>query len=191
MQTTTDKNIIKRSRYYHSEMDGYQIRKGTPISRLGKNIVIFICAYDPFGKNASIYSVKSMCKEHAEINYDDGMETIFINIYGDRDGVDCNLKNVLEYFKTGEGNDDYTKTLEDAVNRQNSDEDWRQRHMTFEMKLEQRYEQGFDDGIQQGRESIICELYSKGLISKSDATASLSISDEDFDILVKKQYEGK
>ena len=48
MQTTKDTDLHLRSRYYHSEMDGYQICAGEKYSNLKNSIVIFICTFDPF-----------------------------------------------------------------------------------------------------------------------------------------------
>ena len=54
MQTTEEKDLHLRTRYYHSEMDSYQIRAGQKYFNLKQSIVIFICTYDPFKNNKSI-----------------------------------------------------------------------------------------------------------------------------------------
>lgn len=146
MQTTREKYIAKRTRYYHSEMDGYQLKKGQKYNQLGKNIVIFVCTYDPFGKNRSVYTMKTSCMEDSTVEYDDGMVSIFLNTVGDREGVDDKLANVLDYIKTGKSNDDYTKELDERVQEMNEDDDWRDKHMTFGMKLDQMFENGIERG---------------------------------------------
>ena len=66
MQTTKDTELHLRSRYYHSEMDGYQIRAGEKYSNLKNSIVIFICTFDPFSDNRCIYtSNRFLYKEHS------------------------------------------------------------------------------------------------------------------------------
>ena len=127
-------------------MDGYQLKKGQKYNQLGKNIVIFVCTYDPFGKNRSVYTMKTSCVEDRTVEYDDEMVSIFLNTVGDREGVDDKLANVLDYIKTGESNDDYTKELDERVREMNEDDDWRDKHMTFGMKLDQMFESGEEHG---------------------------------------------
>ena len=71
---------------------------------------------------------------------------MFLNTTGDRAGVDDKLANVLDYIKTGESNDDYTKELDERVREMNEDDDWRDKHMTFGMKLDQMFESGEEHG---------------------------------------------
>ena len=67
MQMTRKQELHLRSRYYHSEMDSYQIRAGQKYKDLKKSIVIFVCAFDPFEDNRSIYTFETMCSENPEI----------------------------------------------------------------------------------------------------------------------------
>lgn len=152
MQTTHETHLGKRIRYYHSEMDGYQIRKGKSYRELGKNIVIFVCTYDPFGDNRSVYTLKNKCIENDKIEIEDEILTVILNAQGERDGVAGGLKNLLDYIKTGESIDEYTEKLEAKVREINDDNDWRNRNMTFKMKLRSVYDDAYDDGLEQGIE---------------------------------------
>ena len=67
MQLTNTGELDLRSRYYHSEMDGYQIRKGQKYKNLKESIVIFVCAFDPFKDNRSIYTFETICRENTTI----------------------------------------------------------------------------------------------------------------------------
>ena len=144
MQTTTEKNIAKRIRYYHSEMDGYQIRKGESYDKLKKNIVIFVCTYDPFDDNKSVYTFKKTCVENTNLALEDETISIILNSEGSREGITNELSNVLDYIKTGESKDDYTMRLLEKVRQLNDDWDWRDRQMTLRMKLKEQYEAGRD-----------------------------------------------
>ena len=150
MQLLNTKELELRSRYYHSEMDSYQIKSGQKYRNLKESIVIFVCAFDPFKDNLSIYTFETMCKEDTTIILKDKRKTFFINIYGDREGIGEKTVNLLDYFKTGEPTDDFTRKLQGKVEKIRSDEEWRDNYMTMEMKLDQRFEDGKKIGRAEG-----------------------------------------
>ena len=152
MQLTDTGELDLRSRYYHSEMDSYQIRKGMKYQYLKQSIVIFVCGFDLFGENRSLYTFETICRENTGLRLQDKRKTIFVNIHGDRAGLDEATINLLDYFKTGTPQDPYTRGLQDRVEAIRSDDEWRENYMTIEMKMEQRYEQGRKQGLEQGRE---------------------------------------
>ena len=131
-----------RSRYYHSEMDNYQIKKGQPYDKLKKSIVIFICTFDFFGDDRSVYTFESVCLENAEIKLEDKRSTIFVNIGGNRKGLPEELKKLLDYFKTGIPTDAYTESLQEDVEKNRRDDEWRDNYMTFEMIMEEKKQEG-------------------------------------------------
>ncbi|WP_367335192.1 hypothetical protein [Butyribacter sp.] len=47
MQVLNQGDLPLRSRYYHSEMDSYQILTGKKYTQLKSSIVIFLCNFDP------------------------------------------------------------------------------------------------------------------------------------------------
>ena len=152
MQLTDTGELDLRSRYYHSEMDSYQIRKGMKYQYLKQSIVIFVCGFDLFGENRSLYTFETICRENTGLRLQDKRKTIFVNIHGDRAGLDEATINLLDYFKTGTPQDSYTRGLQDRVEAIRSDDEWRENYMTIEMKMEQRYEQGRKQGLEEGRE---------------------------------------
>ena len=152
MQLTDTGELDLRSRYYHSEMDSYQIRKGMKYQYLKQSIVIFVCGFDLFGENRSLYTFETICRENTGLRLQDKRKTIFVNIHGDRAGLDEATINLLDYFKTGTPQDTYTRGLQDRVEAIRSDDEWRENYMTIEMKMEQRYEQGRKQGLEEGRE---------------------------------------
>ena len=109
---------------------------------LKQSIVIFVCAFDLFGDNRSIYTFETICRENTDITLQDKRRTYFINIYGDRSGIEKETVNLLDYFKTGEPTDDYTRKLQEKVEEIRCDDEWRENYMTIEMKMDQRFEDG-------------------------------------------------
>ena len=163
MQTTTEKNIAKRIRYYHSEMDGYQIRKGESYDKLKKNIVIFVCTYDPFDDNKSVYTFKKTCVENTNLALEDETISIILNSEGSREGITNELSNVLDYIKTGESKDDYTMRLLEKVRQLNDDWDWRDRQMTLRMKLKEQYEAGRDFAKTEANITAVVKMLKLGI----------------------------
>ena len=152
MQTTKMRELPLRSRYYHSEMDSYQIAAGEKYGNLKHSIVIFVCNFDLFEKNRSVYTFESICREDTEIHLQDKRKTIFININGSREGVPKELAHLLDYLKTKTPTDGFTERLEQRVLEIRRDTEWRDDYMTLEMKMDEKYEQGLEEGIAKGIE---------------------------------------
>ena len=155
MQTTKMRELPLRSRYYHSEMDSYQIAAGEKYGNLKHSIVIFVCNFDLFAKNRSVYTFESICREDIEIHLQDKRKTIFININGSREGVPKELAHLLDYLKTKTPTDGFTERLEQRVLKIRRDTEWRDDYMTLEMKMDEKYEQGLKEGITKGIEQGI------------------------------------
>ena len=151
MQLTNSRELDLRSRYYHSEMDGYQIRKGKKYRALKQSIVIFICGFDLFGENRSFYTFETICRENSSLILQDKRKTVFVNIHGDREGLDEATVNLLDYFRTQEPIDAYTQGLQERVDRIRRDTEWRENYMTIEMKMDLRFEEGLAEGERIGR----------------------------------------
>ena len=152
MQTTKMRELPLRSRYYHSEMDSYQIAAGEKYGNLKHSIVIFVCNFDLFAKNRSVYTFESICREDTEIHLQDKRKTIFININGSREDVPEELAHLLDYLKTKTPTDGFTERLEQRVLEIRRDTEWRDDYMTLEMKMDEKYEQGLKEGLTKGLE---------------------------------------
>ena len=159
MQQVDTKELDLRSRYYHSEMDGHQISSGCKYKDLKQSIVIFVCCFDMFDKDRSLYTFETICEEDTSIHLQDKRQTIFVNIGGKRDGYGEDLIHLLDYFETGKSTDSYTQKLSKRVKILREDAEWRQVYMTWEMKLDERY----DAGLREGRESGLREGREDGL----------------------------
>ena len=167
MQTTKMRELPLRSRYYHSEMDSYQIAAGEKYGNLKHSIVIFVCNFDLFAKNRSVYTFESICREDTEIHLQDKRKTIFININGSREDVPEELAHLLDYLKTKTPTDGFTERLEQRVVEIRRDTEWRDGYMTLEMKMDEKYEQGLEEGltkgIEQGYDERLYDLIRKKL----------------------------
>ena len=104
MQTTRQKNLPKRSRYYQRMIDLNLINRGDDFKKLKKSFVIFICMSDPFpGYNRCIYRFENVCREESRLVLGDETYKVFLNADGTRGDVSDELKDFLHLLRDGYG----------------------------------------------------------------------------------------
>ena len=167
MQALQKDSIVKRTRYYHSQIDMDLISTGTYYKDLPPVYVIFICDFDPFNWSKYCYTVKSKCVQVPELEIDDGVETIYLNTLGTNESeVSDSLKNFLKFVhapleesKT-DFHDPYVKQLQSSIAQVKKDREMGAEYMIFqelideeiaEVKEEARAE-GRAEGREEGRE---------------------------------------
>ena len=62
-----ESHLPKRSRYYQGMIDLNSIEKGEDYDELKESYVIFICTFDPFGKELVQYTFENLCEEDTTI----------------------------------------------------------------------------------------------------------------------------
>ena len=129
---------------------------------LKQSVVIFICTFDPFADDRSIYTFETTYKENKGLMLADKRRTYFVNVNGNREGISEDTTKLLDYFKTGQPTDHYTKDIQKQVQIIRNDDDWRENYMTIEMKMDQRYEQGKNEGEQNRDRELIAKWLQKG-----------------------------
>lgn len=99
MQNDDTKNLPKRCRYYQAELDVSSLKPGEDYKELKPSYIIFICAFDPFGKGRYQYVFEEYCKE-AGLALGDGTQKIFFNTNGtDSENITPQLLHLFEYLK--------------------------------------------------------------------------------------------
>ncbi|MEG2286021.1 MAG: Rpn family recombination-promoting nuclease/putative transposase, partial [Eubacterium sp.] len=81
-QTTNNRNLATRCRYYQSNIDMDLLKKGDDYYTLKKSFIIFICTFDPFKLGFYQYTFKNFCQEDKTLPLDDGTAKIFLNTEG-------------------------------------------------------------------------------------------------------------
>lgn len=66
--------------------------------KLPELLTIWILPYDPFGENYMIYSVKKVVEDFPDIEYNDGVRTIYLYTGGEHGGSKA-LKDLLMYME--------------------------------------------------------------------------------------------
>lgn len=151
MQTTTYKELPKRSRYYQGIIDLNMIEKGESYDILKESYVIFICTFDFFEKGRSVYEFENVCLEDSEIKLNDGTHKIFLNTKGDKSDINEELKSLLEYFDGSEPESELTRRIDIKVIAARKNERWRREYMSLQMEMNLKYREGLKAGEEKGR----------------------------------------
>ena len=136
MQVSNEKNIPKRMRFYQAAIDISSLDKGNSYNNLNDCFIIFICTFDAIGKNKPVYTFENICVEDKNISLQDGTKKVIINAEAFKDTEDKELKEFLEYLKTGKPNNEFTRRIEKMIQTVKQNEQARQEYRlisTFEM----------------------------------------------------------
>jgi predicted transposase/invertase (TIGR01784 family) len=134
IQTTKNKNLPKRIRYYQGMIDLDIIDKGDDYSSLKKSFIIFICTYDPYKTGRYIYTFKTQCQEDSSIYLKDDTTKIIVNANGTVGDISDDLRDTLSYMTGKAPVTDYAKDLDKAVDEIKNSEEWRREYMTLLMR---------------------------------------------------------
>ena len=147
MQTTKQKELPKRTRYYQGMIDLNLIQKGMDYSELKKTYVIFICLKDVFGKNLPVYTFNSICEQDHSIRLGDEATKVILNAEGSREGLSENMCKFLDYLIGKKATDGFTQKLQDAVDSAIAKKEWEVQYMTFAMKIREERKDAKIEGI--------------------------------------------
>ena len=136
MQVSNEKNIPKRMRFYQAAIDISFLDKGNFYNDLNDSFIIFICTFDAIWKNKPIYTFENICIEDENISLQDGTKKVIINSEAFKSTEDKDLKEFLEYLKTGKAKSEFTRRIEEMIQTVKQNEQARQEYRlmsTFEM----------------------------------------------------------
>lgn len=157
MQIQRKKNLGKRSRYYHSQIDMELLAVGVDYEQLPNSYVIFICDFDSFYRQKYKYTFKMFCQEEPELQLDDGGQTIFLSTRGkNAEEVPEGLVKFLEYVKAGyedsikESPDPFVRKLQEAVQNVKVNCELEERYMLLEELIKEERAEGKAEGIAEG-----------------------------------------
>ena len=141
MQVSNEKNIPKRMRFYQAAIDISFLDKGNFYNDLNDSFIIFICTFDAIGKNKPVYTFENICLEDKNISLQDGTKKVIINAEAFKDTENKELKEFLEYLKTGKTKSEFTRRIEEMIQTVKQNEQARQEYKlmsTFEMDIKDR-----------------------------------------------------
>ena len=216
MQTTNDRYLAQRTRYYQSRIDADQLDRGAQFDELKPSYVIFICKFDPFGEELYRYTFVNSCIEKAELRLEDGATRLFFNTAGKKGEISAHLKELLVYmnntktYSGDRGQNDLIEKIEEAVAIAKRSSEWRRSYMVFEERFrtaelhgeergeergikigeERGKEQGLKIGEEHGKKEHGIEVAQKMLTEKFPINQIVFLSGltvEEIDILAKNQ----
>lgn len=144
--------------YYVSTMDNNALKKGERYGQLRKSYVIFICTFDPFGRDLAKYTFNAICNEDHSLVLDDGVTRVFINTEGDRHRISKELASLIGYISTGEVTDDYTKDLDEEVRALRNDDGRERDYMTYMQTIMEHEDMAYNRGISQANKAMAIKM---------------------------------
>ena len=180
LQTTNERNLELRTRYYQGVMDISELEKGDFFSKMKESYIIFICMFDPFGADIPIYTVKQTFAENDKLIFNDKTHKIFYNVKAfEKIANDVETKAFLEYLCKHQSTTKFTQSLETAVYRNKNNQNWRKDYMTlaYDMHMvakeaaKKAAEKAFENGFSAGEERGISIGLLQGEYKKAIETA--------------------
>ena len=157
MQVKDKKNLPKRSRYYHAQLDMDALLTGIDYNELPDTYVIFICDYDPIGDQLYRYTIYNYCKEN-DTAIPDGNHTIWLSTQGQNASDEpIELVNFLKYVENpnetedSEDEDSFVKSLKKQIAAIKKNREWEGRYMLFEELLSDERKEALEEGRAEGR----------------------------------------
>lgn len=158
IQTSSKRNLPKRTRYYSGMIDLNAIEKGADYSELPQSLVIFICTFDAFGDDQCKYTFENVCRENPKLLLNDGTYRIFFNTTGTKGNISQEAKNILKYIENNIAGDDFTAKLAQEVQKVKENKEWQVEYMTLLMREREKYTEGKIEGKIEGRAYSIIEF---------------------------------
>ena len=150
-ETAVIKGLPLRTRYYQSLISMDMLKRGMEYRELRQSYVIFICTFDPFGKGLPMYHFTYRCKEDDTLEMGDLTENIYLNAKAADKAEDAALSDFLSYIDSGKAGSKFTQAIDAETKRVRSDQDWRERFVTWEMDLRIMCEDAEKKGEEKGR----------------------------------------
>ena len=163
LQTTNERNLELRTRYYQGVMDIDELEKGELFSDMKESYIIFICMFDPFGADIPIYTVKQTFEENEKLFFDDKTHKIFYNVNAfEKLSNDVETKAFLKYLCKHQSTSKFTESLERAVYKNKGNQHWRKDYMTLAYNLSLAAREAAAKAAAEAREKALKEGRNEG-----------------------------
>ena len=186
IQTTSNRNLPKRTRYYAGMIDLNAIEKGADYSELPQSFVIFICTFDAFRNGRWKYTFENMCKEDNKLLLGDGTAKIFFNTTGTKGDIREDAKNILKFIENNTTEDDFTEKLAQEVQKIKENKEWQVEYMTLLMREREKYKEGVAEGEIIGEIRGVIKTYEEVGFSFQETVRRVS---EKFDLSLQQSEE--
>ncbi|MEL3911513.1 Rpn family recombination-promoting nuclease/putative transposase [Treponema pedis] len=162
MQTTDQKNLPVRMRYYQCAIDESSLNKGNDYNDLPDTFIIFFCTFDYLNQGLPLYTIQPICSETGQI-FQDGTTKIIVNSKAAEKEADTELKGFLNYMNGKSPDTDFTKRLEEQVSKTKTDEERRREYMNIQAFDMDARRAGRQEGLQAGIAQGLLQGRSEGM----------------------------
>ena len=159
MQVANEYNLPQRMRYYQAAIDIAFLDKGYSYKALNKSLIIFLCLFDPIGRNRALYTFENICIEDRSIPLRDGARKIILNANAFQQADNEELRGFLRYVVTGEVSTEYTRRIDDMVRTIKVSEQMRKEYRILPAVIMD----AIDEGVERGKSLGIAEGMSIGM----------------------------
>ena len=115
VQTTDQKNLAKRLRYYQSAIDVSTLSKGSDYNDLPDTFIIFFCPFDYVKAGLPMYTFRTVCTQNAHLQLPDGTTKVILNSKAAGKEENPELKAFLEYMNGKTSENAFVKELEQRI----------------------------------------------------------------------------
>ena len=157
--------------------------------------MIFICTFDPFGRERYRYTFVETCREDGEF-LEDGTCKIFLNTKGKIEtGIGQELVRFLKWIgepdagKEKEENDLLITKLRTQITDLKKNRGMEENYMLFGEMLDEERRQGQKEGLQQGKMDILLKLLQEHKIDVKTAASIMGMNEDEFAKAVKECQE--
>ena len=164
VQNILDDELPTRTRYYQSMMDIDLLLKGKKYSELKECYVIFVCKDDFFGENLPCYSFSNLCHEKTNLELGDKTHKIIFNASSFSKEKDLERKSLLEYIKDKKSTSDFTKMIDQLVEKTKENQTFRGDYMAWGLAEQDAEKRGYNAGIADGAEQKAIDTAKKLLL---------------------------
>ncbi len=157
MQVANEK-ILKRARYYHSQIDTELLLTGMEYEKLPDSYVIFICDFDPIGLGKYKYTRKQVIAEEPSYEYNDGSHTVSLSTKGTNDDeVSESLRKFLKFAgankpdSSADYEDEFVAKLQKSIEKIRNDRNFGRQYMLLEEMMNDKFKAGKAAGMEEGK----------------------------------------
>ena len=143
--------LPQRMRYYQSQIDAEILAKGADFSDLRKTLIIFICPFDPIGRNWHLYKYENLCVRDPSLHLNDGAEKIILNTKGEGEHIAPQLQAFMNYVNGVASLDPFVQALDHRLNEVKRNEQERVSYMTYLANIRHAEKKAREEGREEGR----------------------------------------
>ncbi|MBR3316951.1 MAG: hypothetical protein IKG21_03900 [Atopobiaceae bacterium] len=147
--------VGSNARHYQALMDATFLQRGGKVEALPSSVVIFVCDFDPFGKDLRLYDCRTTCIQTRDV-VPDRRCSVYLSATATGGEVSDDLDAFLRYVRGEDvrGNA-FVDGVREVVHSCLEDESWMEAYMTLEEYYENEVKQRVKVGVKKGVEEAV------------------------------------